>query len=290
MKRAFLAVIVLIALALFSTPATAAQYDGMTMDSSRSYLRLGMNDTIVVTIQLTDHGMPARIANVPVALNFRTGGDYTVFGNQLVITNESGQGIATIMISPDNPPERFRLPLQVMVEGIQTDNDGIRSNMIVYITGTGSVSGYVVDDAMSTITGANISVTTPDGKVFDGGPYASSDGSGSPMGYYRIDNLPVELPGKNTLTAEKNGYTGTLKAEAGFEYIRQDIVIHGFRETVNVSEIVAGNANATVTPAPAPANSTDVPAKPTTMTTTIIIAIALIALVYLGLKAYRRMF
>jgi hypothetical protein len=290
MKRAFLAVFALMALASFAMPAAAAQYDGLTMESSRSYMRLGLNDTIIVTLQLTDGGVPAGIANIPVALNFRTGGDYVVFGNQLVITNASGEGYATIMLNPDNQPERFRLPLQVMIEGIATENDGIRCNMIVYITGTGSISGYVVDDATSTITGAKITVTTPDGKAFNGGPYISSDGSGSPMGYYRIDNLPVDMPGKNTLTAEKNGYSGTLKAEAGFDYIRQDIVIHGFKEAVNVTSIVTGNANATATPAPTPDDTTDEPAKPTTMTTTIIIAIALIALVYLGLKAYRRMF
>ena len=78
-----------------------------------------------------------------------------VFGKQLVITNSSGEGYATIMLNADNQPERFRLPLQVMIEAIATENDGIRCNMIVYITGTGSISGYVVDDDTSTITGAD---------------------------------------------------------------------------------------------------------------------------------------
>ncbi len=293
MKRAFIAVLALLALASFAMPATAAQYDGLMMDVSQTYMRLGFNDTIVLTLHLTDGGVPTGIADKSVALSFRTGGDYVIFGNEQpsmsIATNSSGIATATIRLNPENQPESFRLPLQVMIEAIDIKNDGIRCNLIVYITSTGSIFGYVVDDATSTITSANITVHTPDGKAFMSGTYTSSDGSGSPMGYYYIDNLPVEIPGKNTLTAEKNGYSGTLKAEAGLD-IRQDIVIHGFKDTVDVTSIVASNANITATPAPASGNTTDIPARPTTMTTTIIIAIAIIALVYLGLKAYRRMF
>lgn len=290
MKRAFFAVLALLALPVFALPAAAAEYDGMTIDASQSYLRLGFNDTITVTIRLTNEGLPANLVNVPVSVGFRTGGDYATFGNNLIITNASGEGAATLTLSNGNLPEGWRLPLQVMVEAIALDNDGIRCNLIVYITSTGSITGYVVDDSTSTITGANITVRTPDGKIFGGGPYVSSDGSGSPMGYYRIDNLPVELFGKNTLTAEKNGYSGTLKAEARSDTIRQDIVIPGYKDVVDVPGIVSNNANATATPVPTPGGTEDTPARPTTMTTTIIIAIVLIALVYLGLKAYRRMF
>jgi len=294
MKRAFIPVLALLALASFVMPATAAQYDGLTMDVSQSYMRLGFNDTIVLTIHLTDGGVPTGIADKSIALSFRTGGDYVIFDNDensyLIATNSSGIATATIRLNPENQPERFRLPLQVMVEAIDTENDGIRRNQIVYVTDTGYITGYVVDDDTSTITSANISVLMPDGKAFREGTYTSSDGSGSPMGYYRIDNLPVKIPGKNTLTAEKNGYSGTIKAEAGSDSIRQDIVIHDFKDSRDVTSIIAVNANITVTPAPTVGNTTDIPAKPTTMTTTIIIAIALIALVYLGLKAYRRMF
>jgi hypothetical protein len=293
MKRAFLAALALMALALFAMPATAAQYDGIAMETSQSYLRLGFDDSIVVTVQLTTGGMPIGIANVPIKLNFIAGGDYVIIDDnktsQIVTTNASGTGTATIRLNQDNQPVKSRLPQQVMVEAVATANDGIRNNNIFYITGTGSIFGYVVDDSMSTITGAKITVITPDGNVFAGGPYMSSDGTGSPMGYYQIDNLPTGLSRRNTLTAEKNGYEGTLFAEAGYDNILKDITIHGYKDIVDVTSIVNARPNATVTPVPT-AENTDTPAKPTTMTTTIIIAIALIALVYLGLKAYRRMF
>ncbi len=290
MKRAFLTVLALTALALFAVPAATAQFDSMTMDAPQSYLRLGFNDTITVTVHLTDDGSPAGIANVPVALNFVTGGDYVVFGNPLIITDSSGTGSTTVMVNPENTPEHYRLPLQVMIQAIAVDNDDIRCNVVLYVTDTGLIRGYVVDDSMSTITGANITVLTPDGKVFKGGSYVSSDGSGNPMGYFQIDNLPLEVPGKNTLTAEKNGVSGSIRAEAdvGYNNIMHDIVIHGFKDPVDVTSIINAKPNATIKPLPTP--DSDTPAKPTTMTTTIIIAIILITLVYLGLKAYRRMF
>ncbi len=293
MKRAFLAALALMALALFAMPATAAQYDGITVAVSQSYMRLGFDDTVVVTVQLNGGGVPIGIGGVPLKMSFLTGGDYVTFSNnessQLIATNASGTGTATIRLNPGKQPLRAQLPLRVMVEAISTDNDGIRDNENVFITGTGSIFGYVVDSSTSTITGAKITVHTPDGNVFPGGPYMSSDGSGSPMGYYQISNLPTGLSDQNTLTAEKNGYVESIRAEAGYD-IRQDITIRAYRDTSTAIPTVTGIVNATLMPSPSPGSGADEPAKPTTMTTTIIIAIVLIALVYLGLKAYRRMF
>ena len=291
MRRALLALLTLIALAAFAAaPAHAASVTAISIDASQSYLRLGQNDTVTVMVQLWDEGQPAAAADVPVVLNFRSGEDYVVFGNQMIITNASGEGTATIFLNASNQPERSKLfsdPLQVMVEAVVASDQSVRGVTSVYITDTGPITGFVLDDSQSTITGATITVVTPDGHPFPGGPYVSSDGSGSPMGSYRIDNLPVGV-GRFTLVAEKNGYTGTRQAEAGFED-RQDIVIPGYVSTVDIGPIVS-SANVTPTPTPAPVNSTDTSAQPTSTTTTILIAIVLITLVYIGLKAYRKMF
>jgi archaellum component FlaG (FlaF/FlaG flagellin family) len=287
MKRVFIAALILAAAVLFAMPASAAQYDSMTMDASQSYLRLEFDDAITVNVHLMDHGSPSGEANVPILMKFRTGGDYVLFEKTLVITNGTGEGSAVIRLNLQNQPERLKLPLQVMVEAVVISNNGISAFTMVYITGTGPIWGYVLDDSGSTITGAQITVTTPDGKVFPGGPYESNDET--PMGYYRIDNLPILPTGRDTLTAAKGGYTGKRQAEPGYESIRNDITISGYHDTIDVPSIVTGNANATVTPTPVPGNS-ETPTKPTTMTTTILIAIVLITLVYIGLKAYRRMF
>jgi len=290
MKKVFIAALILAAAALFAMPAAAApQYDSMTMDTSQNYMRLGFNDTITVYVHLMDQKYPSGAANVPIAVNFRTGNDYVqiVDNNALIITNDTGEGSAVIQMNPANQPERMKLPLQVMVEASVIGNDGISAFTMVYIAGTGPIWGYVLDDSGGTITGAQIIVKTPDGQVFPGGPYKSNEET--PMGYYRIDNLPILPTGRDTLMAAKNGYTGTLQAEPGYESIRSDITISGYHDTVDVPSIVTNNANATATPTPVPGES-ETPAKPTTMTTTILIAIALITLVYIGLKAYRRMF
>ena len=108
MKRAFIAVLALLALASFAMPATAAQYDGLMMDVSQTYMRLGFNDTIVLTLHLTDGGAPTGIADKSVALSFRTGGDYVIFGNEQpsmsIATNSSGIATATIRLNPENQP------------------------------------------------------------------------------------------------------------------------------------------------------------------------------------------
>jgi hypothetical protein len=215
--------------------------------------------------------------------------EYMIFDNQLIVTDERGSGSATIRINPDNPPERYKLPVLVQIEAA---TEYPRDSINVYITGTAPISGYVVNDEPSIITGANITVKGPDGKpaTYVTYPIYSSDGSGSPMGSYRIDGLPTSV-GKFEITAEKDGLNGTIRAEAGYEGIRNDVTIKNYRDVVNVSQIVASNQNATptpvITPTPAP---TAEPAKPTSMTTTVIVAIILIALIYIGLKAYRRMF
>jgi hypothetical protein len=290
MKKVFIAALLLAAAALFAMPASAApQFDSMRMDVSQTYLRLGFDDAITVNVHLMDQGSLAGAANVPIAVNFRTGNDYVLFQDNkaLIITNDTGEGSVVIRLNPQNQPERLKLPLQVMVEATVIGNDGISAFYMVYITAAGPIWGYVLDDAGGTITGAQITVTTPDGNVFPGGPYKSNEET--PMGYYRIDNLPIMPTGRDTLTATKNGYTGTLPAEPGYESIRNDITIGGYHDTVDVPSIVTNNANATVTPTQVPADS-ETPTKPTTMTTTILVAIALITLVYIGLKAYRRMF
>jgi len=289
-KKVFIAALILAAAALSAMPAAAApQYDSMTMDASQSYLRLGFDDTITVNVHLMDHDFLSGAENVPIAVKFRTGNDYVMFGDNkaLIITNGTGEGSAVIRLNPQNQPERLKLPQQVMVEATVIGNDGVSAFTMVYITGTGAIHGYVLDEDGGTITGARITVTTPDGKVFPGGPYQSNDET--PMGEFRIDNLPILPTGRDTLTASKGGYTGTRQAEPGYEDIRNDITIGGYHDTVDVPGIVTNNANATVTPTPVPAES-ETPTRPTTMTTTILVAIAIITLAYIGIKAYRRMF
>jgi hypothetical protein len=288
MGKAYLAVIILIMLAFTAAPACAAQCDAIRMDASQGYLRLDSDDAIVLTVHLLDRdGFPVRDPNVPVLLNFKSGEEFVIFEKQLAITNESGEGSAIVRLNAANQPERFRLPLMVMVEAVVIGNEKVRCTATVHVTSAGSVAGYVVNEDGSTITGANITARTPDGNVFPG-MFRSSDGAQSPMGYYLIDNLPVGI-GRHTLTASKNGFEGTLRAEAGYENIRQDIVIKDFVDNVDVTKIVTANTGSP-TPSPTATPVPDTPAKPTSMTTTILIAIILITLVYLGLKAYRRMF
>jgi hypothetical protein len=287
MKKILLMALLLAAVAVFAIPASAEQYDGMTMDVSQNYLRQGFEDTITVSMHLMNDRSPAGVANIPIAMSFRTGADYVLFDKTMVVTNSTGEGSTVIRLNPQNLPTSPELPLRVMVEANIIGNDAVSAFYMIYITNTGPIWGYVLDDSGSIITGAQIMVRTPDGKVFSGGPYKSNEET--PMGYYRIDNLPILPSGRDTLTATKNGYTGSIKAEPGYESIRNDITISGYREMIDVPGIVMGNANATVTPTPVP-DSSETPTKPTTMTTTILIAIVLITLVYIGLKAYRRMF
>lgn len=291
MKKILLAAIVALFLILSAAPAQAQYYDNIKMQASQSYLRMGLNDTITLTVQLYDNSNPAGAANVPVVLNFLSAQDYMIFDKQLIVTDEKGTGSTTFRINPDNPPERYKLPVLVQIEAATEFH---RASINVYITGTAPVSGYVVNDEMSIITGADITVKGPDGKpaTYLTYPIQSSDGSGgSPMGYYRIDGLPTDV-GKYEITATKGGLNGTIRAEAGYEGARNDVTIKNYRDVVNISQIVANNQNpiptsVAITPTPGP---TAEPAKPTSMTTTIIVAIILIALVYIGLKAYRRMF
>lgn len=295
MKKYFIAAMILAAVALLAMPASATQYDSMTMDTSQSYLRLGFDDTITVTVRLMDHGSPARTADVPILVSFMVGGDYvqvvdkeTKLPKPMVVTNSNGEASACIMLNPDNLPERVKLPLLVWIEASVIGKKDVHAFSTIYITETGPILGYVLDDTGSTITGAEITVITQDGKVFPGGPFRSNEEP--PMGYYRIDNLPIMPSGRDTLIATKNGFTGTRQAEPGSESIRYDITIGGYRDSIDISDIVTGIMNATATPAPATPAAPETPAKPTTKTTTILIAIALITVVYVGLKTYRRMF
>ncbi len=291
MKKMLAAALLLVAALALAPAADAAPFGKLTVDASQSYLRLGMNDTIVVTVHLLDgDGVPSLTADVPIAVDFVSGGEYATFESSLIVTNDTGQGSAVLRLKPDNPPESWKLPLPIMVKAYAIDNPGVSGNVMVYITSTGPIWGYVVDDFGSTITGARVTVTMPDGKLFPGN-FVSSSGAGAPMGQYRIDNLPVELYGHYTLTATKNGYTGTRPSvDAGSENVRTDITISGYHDTVNVPSIINGNSNATATPTAVPGNESEPPTRPTTMTTTILIAIVLITLVYIGLKVYRRMF
>jgi len=288
MKKVFIAALLLAAVALFAMPSSAAQYDKISMDASQSYLRLGFNDSITLTVHLMDQGNPSGAEGVNVLVKFKTGEEYINCSNYLITTDSMGEGRTTISLKSDNQPQRVRLPLLVWVEAVLMNNDGISDSNGVYITNTGPVKGYVIDDNGGVITGARITATTPDGNVFPGGPFTSNDNT--PMGEYRIEDLPMLPSGPVTLVAEKNGYAGTRRAEPGFEgSTNNNIALNGYRENVDVPSIVISNANVTVTPSPVPDNP-ETPTKPTTMTTTILIAIALITLVYIGLKAYRRMF
>ncbi|HEY3272792.1 MAG TPA: carboxypeptidase-like regulatory domain-containing protein [Methanocella sp.] len=288
MKKVFIAVLLLAALALFAMPSSAAQYDKLRMDASQSYLRLGFNDTVNLTVHLLEQGNPSGAAGVNVLIRFKTGEEYINCSNYLIVTDSMGDGTTTISLKTDNQPQRVRLPLLIWAEAVVMGNDGISASNAVYITSTGPIKGFVVDDNGGVITGARITATTPDGNIFQGGPFISNERT--PMGEYRIDDLPLLPNGLVTLAADKNGYTGVKRAEPGFEgSTNNNIVLSGYHDTVDVPSIVIGNANATVTPTPEPENS-ETPTKPTTMTTTILIAIALITLVYIGLKAYRRMF
>lgn len=283
MKKVLITALIVAAAALFAMPAAAASpSDSMTMDTSQSYLRLGFDDAITVTLHLSS-GM----ANVPIVMKFGTGDSYVTFDKAMVVTDETGTGYNVIRLNTQNQPERLKLPMNVWVEATVIGHDAITTFTTIYITNIGAIKGYVIDDEGSTITGAEITVNTPDGTVFPGGPFKSNEEA--PMGFYRIENLPILPTGRDTLTATKSGYTGTCQVEPGYENIQNDVTISGYRDTVDVPSIVTGNANNTVTQIP---NSTpaETPTRPTTMTTTILIAIALITLVYIGLKAYRKMF
>ena len=290
-KKALLAVLLLAAAALLAAPAQAVQYNNIRLDPSQGYLRMGLNDSMVINVQLMDENSPVGVPGVPIAMSFKAGEDFVTFDNALFVTNDTGQGSAVMRLNPDNLPARYKLPIAVMVEASVIGNANVFGVTMIYITSTGPIWGYVVDDRGSTITGARITVTTPDGKPFPGGPFTSSDGTGSPMGYFRIDNLPVELlSGYSTLVATKNGFQGTTTAEAGDRNNPYQITINGYRDTIDVPSIVLNNSNATATPVPAPVDQPGTQARPTTMTATILMAIALITVVYIGLKAYRRMF
>ncbi len=242
-KKVLIAALIVAAAALFAMPAAAEpQSDRMTMDTSQSYLRLGFDDAITITLHLSS-GM----ADVPIVVKFRTGDDYVVLDKAMVVTDATGTGFNVMRLNPENPPERLKLPMQVMVEATVIGNDAINAFTMVYITSTGAIKGYVIDDEGSTITGAEITVTTPDGMVFPGGPFKSNDET--PMGFYRIDNLPILPTGRDTLTATKGGYTGTCQVEPGYENIQNDVTINGYRDTIDIPSIVTGNANNTVSPA-----------------------------------------
>jgi hypothetical protein len=118
MKKIWLAAIVVIFLIASAAPAHAQNFDDIKLQSSQSYLRMGMNDTITLTVQLYDSGSMAGIANVPVVLNFLSGSDYMIFDNQLIVTDANGHGSTTIRVNPDNPPERYKLPTLVQVEAV----------------------------------------------------------------------------------------------------------------------------------------------------------------------------
>jgi hypothetical protein len=288
MKKVFIAVLLLAAVAVFALPSSAAQYDKIRIDASQSYLRLGFNDSINLTVHLMDQGNPSATAGVNVLMKFKTGEDYINCTDYLIVTNDRGEGMTTISLKTENQPQHSRLPLLIWAEAVIMNNDGISNSSALYITNTGPIKGFVVTDNGGVITGARITVTTPDGALFPGGPFVSNENT--PMGEYRIDDLPMLPSGLVTLVAEKNGHTGIKRAEPGFEgSTNNNIVLNGYRDNVDVPSIVFGNANVTVTPTPVPDNP-ETPTKPTTMTTTILIAIALITLVYIGLKAYRRMF
>ena len=287
MKKVLIAALLLAAATLFAMPASASPYDKMAMDASQSYLRLGFNDTITLTVHLLEQGNPSDAAGVRALVRFKTGEDYINCSNYLIITDDRGVGTTTISLKRENQPQRVRLPLLIWVEAVIMDNDGISASSGVYITNTGPIKGFVVDDNGGVITGASITATTPDGNVFPGGPYTSNEKT--PMGEYRIDDLPMLPSGLVTLTSEKNGYSGVKRAEPGFEGSTiTNIVLSGYHDTIDVPSIVI-RANVTPTPTPIPVNS-ETPTKPTTMTTTILIAIAIITLAYIGIKAYRRMF
>jgi hypothetical protein len=288
MKKVFIAALLLAAIALFAMPSSAVQYDKITMDASQSYLRLGFNDSVTLTVHLMDQGNPSGADGVNVLIKFKTGEEYINCSNYLITTDGRGEGTTTISLKTDNQPQRIRLPLLVWVEAVIMNNDGITASNGVYITNTGPIKGYVVDDNGGVITGARITATITDGSTFPGGPFISKEKA--IMGEYQIDDLPILPSGPVTLVAEKNGYTGSKRAEPGFEGSpNNNIAINGYRDNVDVPSIIINNSNATVTPAPIPENP-ETPTKPTTMTTTILIAIALITLAYIGLKAYRRMF
>jgi hypothetical protein len=288
MKKVFIAALLLAAIALFAMPSSAAQYDKITMDASQSYLRLGFNDSITMTVHLMDQGNPSGAEGVNVLIKFKTGEEYINCSNYLITTDGMGEGTTTIRLKSDNQPQHIRLPLLVWVEAVIMNNDGITASNGVYIANTGPIKGFVVDDNGGVITGARITATIPDGSAFPGGPFISKEKA--IMGEYQIDDLPMLPSGLVTLVAEKNGYTGSKRAEPGFEgSANNNIVINGYRDNVDVPGIIINNSNVTVTPMPVPENP-ETPTKPTAMTTTILIAIALITLVYIGLKAYRRMF
>ena len=53
-KKVLIAALIVAAAALFAMPAAAApQSDSMTMDTSQSYLRLGFDDAITITLHLS---------------------------------------------------------------------------------------------------------------------------------------------------------------------------------------------------------------------------------------------
>ncbi len=287
MKKVLIAAFLLAAAALFAIPASAAQNNPMTIDASQSYLRVGFDDSITMTVHLTASEELPEIENVPILLNFRTKGEYLVSDKPMIVTNADGEATAVIRLNDSNPPEHMKLPMSAWIEASVMSGDYIKNSIMVSITSTGSIKGYVLDDDGSTITGAKITVTMPDGKTFPEGPYLSNDDT--PMGFYQIYNLPVGV-GFYTLTATKNGYTGIKQADPGYDDVQYDIPIGNYRETIDIPGLLNNSANSTPTPAPAMPGNSETPTKPTAMTTTILIAIAFITLAYIGIKTYRKMF
>ena len=292
---AILVILLIMTMIMAAVPAVAQNYNSINMESSSSYLRVGMNDTVTLTVQMYNDNSPAPVEGVPIVLNFLSAKDYMVFDDQTIVTDKNGSGSTTIHINPDNTPERYKMPMVVQIEAATQDGYH-RCSINVYITGTGSISGYVIDGDMSTITDANITVKGPDGKPakYTTTPITSGNGSENGMGAYRIDGLPLNV-GKYEITASKKGYNGTIRVEPSTDGGRYDITINGYQDNVDSPKVTPGSqgyltTSPTLSPTLVTSNSDTEPARPTSMTTTIIVAIALIALVYLGLKAYRRMF
>lgn len=289
MGRASLIIICLTAIIILSLPQGLAgvTYDSISIEPSQKYIRLGMNDTVTITVKLLDHGKQSNYSNEYISLRLAGDPHYVELDRMLLVTDDNGCASTQLRLSDELVlPQGSKLPLTVQ---IIASTDHHTAGTDVYITNTADISGYVVDDNSNTILDAMINVYSPDGRPADflGGPFYSSNGTNGPMGSFAINDIPCNV-GMYRLVAQKGNYTGTLYIDPAQKIGQTNIVIPGYHESTTIPTIVPGITSVTTTPE-AVAQTESNP-KPTSMTNTILIIIILISVVYLGLKVYRKMF
>jgi hypothetical protein len=265
------------------TYAESASYDKVYVQASQPYLRLGMDDEATITVQLLYRGDAARISDVPVILKVMNNKDLVAIDRLLLITDANGTATTNISIMRPMTATAY-MPALVQISATA---ENYMASVNIYVTQTGSISGYVVDDKQNTILGAGIKVYQPDGKPAN---YItetySGNGSGTSMGKYSVEKIPAGV-GKFRIEAEKDGLKGSA-FYSGENTGNINIVIPGYVDMgTTPMPFGKGNNNISPTPTVAPKPSESVP-MPTSTTNTIIIVILIVSISYVGIKIYRK--